>query len=268
MMQAMLPTAHRRGSCASVDEVFDGSSSHGGLGMDFETYSGQMVRYYDNLSNAARLTHESRWARHYRREFEKEGNWMREVALALQETVRGRRVLELACGHCRWTPFIAEVAESVLATDLAPNMLQWGRSLLHYAMPEAHNVDFRLANAYRADEIDGEFDAAAVINFFQHVPIAQRDEFLIFLHARLGPGAKVFLAANHIPPEMQRFLFRRDDGTEDTYTRRVRPDGTTYDIIDNVFDGAGLRGLLQSHARGDLQYTSGERYWWVTYTVA
>ncbi len=236
--------------------------------MDFEKYSGQMLRYYDNLSNDARQTHESRWARHYREGYNTPGNWLREVALAVQEAVRGKRVLELACGHCRWTPFIAEVAESVLATDLAPNMLQWGRSLLHYAAPDARNVEFRLANAYRADEIDGDFDAGVVINFFQHVPIARRDEFLIMLHARLGPGATVFLGANHIPPAMQLHLFTREDGTRDTYTRRSRPDGTRYDIIDNVFDGAGLRALLQSHARGDVEYTSGERYWWVTYTVA
>src|SRR5262245_39555394 len=94
-----------------------------GVRVDYDHYSGQMVRYYDNPSNDARKTHETRWARHYRREFEKPGSWLRQVALALQDQVRDRRVLELACGHCRWTPFMAEVAESVLAVDLAPNML-------------------------------------------------------------------------------------------------------------------------------------------------
>ena len=69
----------------------------------------QMVAYYDNPSNDARKTPAHKWARHYRKEFETEGNWLREIALAAQEVARGRRVLELACGHCRWTPFIAEV---------------------------------------------------------------------------------------------------------------------------------------------------------------
>src|SRR5436309_12013090 len=77
-----------------------------------EQYCGQLLRYYDNPSNDARRTHEARWARHYREEYNKPGNWLRETALALQNAARGRRVLELACGHCRWTPFIAEVAES------------------------------------------------------------------------------------------------------------------------------------------------------------
>ena len=235
--------------------------------MDFQTYRGQMLRYYDNLSNSARQTHEARWARFYRKDYNTPGSWLREVALAVQDAARGKRVLELACGHCRWTPFIAEVAQSVLATDLAPNMLSWGRNLLHYALPDATNVQFCLADAYRADEIEGEFDVGVVINFFQHVPIARHDEFLIMLHAKLGPGATVFLAANHINEDMQRFLFHRD-GSRDTYTRRIRPDGSEYYIIDNVFTGADLRMLLQPHARGDVNYTSGEKYWWVTYTVA
>jgi len=228
-----------------------------------EQYIGLLLRYYDNPSNDARRTHESRWAWHYRDEYNKPGTWLRQTALALQETVRGRRVLELACGHCRWTPFIAEVAESVLATDLAPNMLQWGRRLFAYAAPESRNVSFRLADAFRPDDIDGDFDAAAVINFFQHIPTARQDEFLIFLHAKLGAGAKVFLAANHLKGKFRESLIRHGD---DLYSRRRRPDGTSYEIIDNAFDESSLRMLLESHA-DDMSYTSGEEYWWVTYTV-
>jgi SAM-dependent methyltransferase len=228
-----------------------------------EQYHGQLLRYYDNPSNDARRTHEARWAQHYRREFETPGSWLRETALALQETVRNRRVLELACGHCRWTPFIAEVAESVLASDLAPNMLTWGRQLFAYAAPKARNVGFMLADAFRADEIVGDFDAAAVINFFQHVPTARQDEFLIFLHAKLGPGAKVFLAASHIKGRFREYLVRRG---ADLYSRRKRPDGSTYEIIDNAFDEDALRLLLESHA-DDVRYTNGEEYWWVQYTV-
>jgi SAM-dependent methyltransferase len=233
--------------------------------MDFETYSGQMVRYYNNTSNDARKTHESRWARHYRKVYDTPGHWLREVALALQDSTRGRRVLELACGHCRWTPFMAEVAESVLAVDLAPNMLSWGKQLFHYAAPEARNVEFRLADAYRPDEIEGEFDAGVVINFFQHVPIARHDEFLILLHAKLGLGAKVFLAANHFGPIFRGSLFR-EEGADDTYSRRARPDGTEYDIIDNELDRRTMTMLLEPHAT-DMRYTKGSAYWWVSYTI-
>jgi SAM-dependent methyltransferase len=236
-----------------------------GVRVDYDHYSGQMVRYYDNPSNEARKTHEARWARHYRREFEKPGSWLREVALALQETVRDRRVLELACGHCRWTPFMAEVAESVLATDLAPNMLTWGRNLFTHAAPDATNVQFRLADAYRPDEIEGEFTAAAVINFFQHVPAARQDEFLILLHGKLDPGAKIFLAANHIPPKIRKQLVQHD-GVPDLYSRRSRPDGTSYEIIDNVFDEPDLRLLFGPHVK-NFKYTSGLEYWWITYEV-
>jgi SAM-dependent methyltransferase len=233
--------------------------------VDHEQYRGQMLRYYDNPSNDARNTHEARWARHYRREFQTPGNWLREVALSLQNVTCGRRVLELACGHCRWTPFIAEVATSVLATDLSPNMLNWGRRLFCHAAPDAANVEFRLADAYRPDEIEGDFDAAVVINFFQHVPMARRDEFLILLHAKLGSGAAVFLACNHLPRRFRRHLYRHD-GADDLYSRRTRPDGSRYEIIDNVLDKSQIRLLLEPHAR-DVRFTNGREYWWVDYAV-
>jgi len=231
--------------------------------MTFEQYSGQMLRYYDNTSNDARKTPEARWARHYRREYETPGNWLREVALALQDHVRGRDVLELACGHCRWTPFVADVARSVLATDLAPNMLHWGMCLFCYAAPRARNVRFRLADAYRPDAIDGRFDAASVINFFQHVPTARQHEVLRRLGEKLGPGARVFLAANHIKGKFRTTLERRGD---DLFSVRKRPDGTSYEIIDNVFDERTLCTLIEPHGCR-IRYTSGQEYWWLTYTV-
>ena len=49
-----------------------------------EQYTGQLLRYYDNPSNDARRTHEARWAWHYRHEYNKPGNWLRQTALALQ----------------------------------------------------------------------------------------------------------------------------------------------------------------------------------------
>jgi SAM-dependent methyltransferase len=231
--------------------------------VNFEQYSGQMLAYYDNPSNDARNTHEARWARHYRREFETPGNWLREVALALQEQMRGRDVLELACGHCRWTPFVAEVARTVLVTDFAPNMLHWGECLFAHAAPKARNVRFRLADAYRVDEIEGTFDAASVINFFQHVPTARQHEFLSRLDSKLGPGGKVFLAANHLKSPFRDKLQRRAD---DLFSRRKRPDGTIYEIIDNIFDEESIHALLKAHGT-DVSYTSGEEYWWATYTV-
>lgn len=230
---------------------------------DFERYHGEMVRYYDNPSNDARNTHEAMWARHYRKEFETPGNWLREVALALQETVRGRDVLELACGHCRWTPFVAEVAKSVLATDLAPSMLHWGQCLFYYAAPRARNVRFRLADAYRPDLIEGDFNAASVINFFQHVPAARQGSFLSLLGEKIGSGGRVFLAANHLKGRFREKLERRGD---DLFSRRKRPDGTMYHIIDNVFEEQSLRELLDPFGT-EIQYTSGEEYWWVTYTA-
>jgi SAM-dependent methyltransferase len=248
------------------------SQSHGGLGrvdlQDYHAYAHHMVRYYDNPTNDARRTGDAEWARHYRAEFDRADHFG-EVARAAQDAVRGKRALEVACGHCRWTPFLAEVAEHVLATDAAPNMLEWGKRIMSHALPGATNVGYLLADAYRPDEIPGgPFAAATVMNFFQHVPTAKQDAFLILLHARLSPGATVFLGANHFSSRFREELFRKPStDPRDTYSTRHRPDGTTYEIIDNEFDEAAIEMILAPHAR-DLKYTSGKSWWWVTTQVA
>jgi SAM-dependent methyltransferase len=233
---------------------------------DHSEYARRMLRYYNNPSNDARRTGDAAWARYYRARYGRKGHWLREVALAAQDAVRGRRVLELACGHCRWTPFLAEAAEHVLATDAAPNMLEWGRRIMTCALPGAANVEFLLADAYRPERIPGDFTAATVMSFFQHVPTAQQEEFLDRLHARLGAGAIIFLAANHLSPRAQTSLFRKDQDPRDTYSIRHRPDGATYEIIDNVFDQAQIQALLSPRAT-DLRFTSGKSWWWVTYAI-
>ncbi len=43
---------------------------------------------------------------------------------AMQEAMRGRRVLEIACGTGVSTNDISQTAEHVLATDIAPNSIK------------------------------------------------------------------------------------------------------------------------------------------------
>jgi SAM-dependent methyltransferase len=188
--------------------------------------------------------------------------WVDTMIHALQTALSGRRVLELACGTGHWTSYAAEVARSIMATDIAPAMLARARDKLR-----AHpNVTVAAADAYELEQIAGDFTAGLAMQWFSHIPIAQLMGFLAHWHARLGPGAVVFMADN------QR---RADDsdplisipGDPNTYEIRTLPDRRQYTIIKNYYTAEELRTLLEPAAE-ELQITIGQRWWWLSYRVA
>jgi SAM-dependent methyltransferase len=187
--------------------------------------------------------------------------WVRTMVHALQTTLSDRQVLELACGTGHWTTHAAEVARSVTATDISPTMLERARDKLH-AYP---NVRVVAGDAYHLDEVSGELTAGLAMQWFSHIPKSNLSGFLTHWHARLGPGAVIFLGDN------QR---RADDpdplvsipGDPNTYEIRTLPDRRRYTIIKNYYTAEELRIALEP-AADDLQITIGERWWWLSYTI-
>jgi len=49
--------------------------------------------------------------------------WVREMVADMQAALRGRRVLEVACGSGHWTCFAARSAAHVTGVDAAPRMV-------------------------------------------------------------------------------------------------------------------------------------------------
>jgi demethylmenaquinone methyltransferase/2-methoxy-6-polyprenyl-1,4-benzoquinol methylase len=108
------------------------------------------------------------------------------------EAMRGRRVLEIACGTGYWTTLIAPVARSVLAVDLAEEPLRIAQAKPY---PEG-KVSFASADAYALPEHLGSFDAAYAGFWWSHMPKRRLQGFLDSLHRRLAPGAKVLFMDN------------------------------------------------------------------------
>lgn len=187
---------------------------------------------------------------------------LRALGQALLDALRGRRVLEVACGTGYWTALLAGAARSILALDAAPKMLAIAREK---ALPSAA-VTLRLADAYRLAEVSGVCDAGLANFWLSHVPRNRLDAWLEQFHARIGRGAPVFMADNVFFPGVGGELVRRE-GCADTYKRRVLADGSTYDVLKNYFNESELRGLLARHADA-LSIYSGTCYWWVSYRVA
>jgi demethylmenaquinone methyltransferase/2-methoxy-6-polyprenyl-1,4-benzoquinol methylase len=179
----------------------------------------------------------------------------------IPDRLRGRRVLEVACGTGYWTVPIARAAAEVLATDISEEPLRIARAK---PLPEGR-VQFRLADAFAFGASLGSFDAAFAGFWWSHVARARIGEFLASLHARLLPGASVLLLDNRYVEGSSTPLCERDaDGN--TYQLRRLAGGSETRLLKNFPSEAELRGSLSPHAAA-FSYQALEHYWLVEYRL-
>jgi 2-polyprenyl-3-methyl-5-hydroxy-6-metoxy-1,4-benzoquinol methylase len=229
-------------------------------------YARGLRDYYNHPANPVHLNRVSDKAREVDTQFTAPGHWRRELALAMRRVLRGRRVLEIACGTGIWTRLILDVAESVLATDVSPRILARAKRLVRLGKRiPADRLRFLQLDAYDLISAPGQFDAALAINWFQHVPSSRHAEFLDSLHKKLRPGATVFLATSHRSREWQANLFC-PPGEPDSYSVRLRSDGSQYQVIDNLFNKGELSRIFAPVARR-LRFRSAQAYSWMTYQI-
>lgn len=212
-----------------------------------------MRQYYDQRADE--------YERIYARDDPVRQSELARVAKTLRDAVVGRRVLEIACGTGYWTAVIAEAAEHVLAIDTSTRMLAAARR----KRLRADRVEFRVADAYALDGVPGTFDAAVAIFWLSHVSKARLKRFLAQFHARLAPGATVFLADNMLLPDIGGELIS-PAGSADTYKLRTLDDGSKHEILKNYYTRKELRELLRPWAIG-LRIHIGTCFWWLTYTT-
>jgi SAM-dependent methyltransferase len=211
-------------------------------------YLAEMRAYYDNASHDAYAVHGAKFAEEYDVARADPNHGLHELAVVLEERMSGRRVLEIACGHGRWTRYVARTASHLLATDNSPRMLAQAAELIHHRNPlPPDRVELREWDAMEIARLPETFNAAFHVNFFDHLPRSMYRTFLDGFHSRLIAGSPVVLAVNKLRASTRAKLFFKPDSA-DAYLRRDRRDGSTYDIISNV----GLVALKEVHQE-----------WWV-----
>ena len=183
------------------------------------------------------------------------------LAAAVHATMRDHRVLEVACGTGFWTAKAASIAARITAIDASAEML----ALARVKNLPADRVQFIQGDAYRLDEVAGEFAAGMAMFWLSHIPTARLDEFLTGFHQRIGGGATVLLAENIYNPGIGGEVLIKP-GHADAYKRRTLADGSQHEIIKNYYDERQLCALLAPYAC-DIEITIGRRYYWVSYTV-
>jgi len=189
---------------------------------------------------------------------EQHGRELGELSRELREAMRARRVLEIACGTGYWTACAARVALAVTATDASLAMLGEAREK---GLPR--NVELLARDAYDLHGLPPAFDAGLAMFWLSHVPRSRLRAFLDGFHARLAPGAVVYLADNVYLPGLGGELLPPNDAG-DTYKVRTLGHGGRHRVLKNYFSAEELRTLLQP-GTSDLAVRSGKHFWSATY---
>jgi len=172
----------------------------------------------------------------------------------IPERLRGRRVLEIACGTGYWTTLIAATAASVVATDLADEPMRIAVQKKYDKLPS-----FLKCDAYALPESLGSFDAAFAGFWWSHLPRRRIAEFLASLHARLEPGARVVMFDNRLVDGSSTPIDRWDDAG-DSYQKRRLADGAETEVLKNFPSEEELRRFLPG-----LKFEEFEYYWLAEY---
>ncbi len=157
----------------------------------------------------------------------------------------GRDVLEIACGTGYWTSIVAQVANSVMATDLNSSMLTEAKKKLSCCS----NVTFTEADAYSLKNITGVFTGAISVLWWCHMPEKNVPIFLNALHSKLKPGARVLHVCQLEDSDSEN---HKIDENGDTIALR-KSEEQIYRIVKNIPTEHYLREILGSVAQ-DVKY--------------
>lgn len=183
------------------------------------------------------------------------------VATAMSEVLKGRSVLEVACGTGFWTEIVAQTARRIVAIDSSLEMLRIAQSK---TVP-TEKVKFLQADAYALSSVPGKFDAGLANFWFSHIPRARLNEFLVGFHTRIGNNGAVFMADNVYIPGVGGDLVAQS-GSEDSFKVRKLADGSRHLVLKNYYSEEEIRRVL-SLCTADLSVHLGNCYWWISYKI-
>jgi demethylmenaquinone methyltransferase/2-methoxy-6-polyprenyl-1,4-benzoquinol methylase len=145
------------------------------------------------------------------------------------------RVLEIACGTGLWTAALADQADTVLAIDVAPEVLAIAR-----ARVPAANVSFEVADIFAWDT-GARFDVIFFSAWLSHVPTDRFEQFWQSLSGLLTEDGRVLFIDEHIDEsDKETYVVGQDEIVE-----RQLNDGSTFRVIKNFVDPGPLELRLR-----------------------
>jgi ubiquinone/menaquinone biosynthesis C-methylase UbiE len=189
------------------------------------------------------------------------------IATAVENSVSGRLVLEIACGTGYWTQLASHRARSIHAIDISSKMLEVAKRK-RYECP----VSFCRADAYNLPFRDGFFNAGLASFWFSHIPKDRIHAFLNSFHRKLEEKtpSDIVLADNVYVHGLGGELVSRPND-ENTYKLRKLRDGSKHLVLKNYYSERMLREIfgrfVSPNDSDSVTVFYGTRLWCVSYRV-
>ena len=172
----------------------------------------------------------------------------------LQDIFKGQNVLEIACGTGYWTERIAEVANSIKATDLNESVLEIAKTK-HYPL---QNVTFEVADLYELSSIQ-PIEALFGGFIWSHIPKQSLVVFLQKINSLVKTGGTVVFMDNRYVPGSNTPISHQDE-YGNTYQTRHLQNGEQYSVLKNFPEKTELEEILRPHA-SRISITETEFFW-------
>ena len=219
--------------------------------MEPRTTTPHLERYYSNRAAEYEQIYQKPERQH-------ELEWLRN---RIPDVLRGRTVLEVACGTGYWTQFIAREAEHVYACDINDSVLEIARE-----KPIASGrATFFKADAITLQGVPPGCDAAFAGFWWSHVKKSGLAQFLSALASKLEPGAVVAILDNSYAEGSSTPVSRRD-AEGNTYQMRRLASGEEYEVLKNFPTADELTAAVRPIAR-EAQLESLTYYWLLTFRL-
>lgn len=178
----------------------------------------------------------------YYRDFPVKRKELDEEAARLEQHVKGKNVLDLACGTGYWTKVISQTAQSIIASDISAEMITEARKKDFVCQP-----DFVCADLYYLPFAKKSFDIITVGFWFSHEPKQNYAAFFDILKPLLKENGTIWMIDNNPPAEGPLVESSGIDEHGNNFKKRFLDSGEAFVILKNYFEENELKQIFEPH---------------------
>lgn len=176
-------------------------------------------------------------------------------ASRLKEIVKGKKVLELACGSGYWTKVMSETAENVTATDISLEMIAEAKKK-DFICP----VEFIQADMYKLPIEKNSVEFLAIGFWFSHEPKQDYEKYCSMINNLMRPDGQIWMIDNNPPAESDIPDNSYLDENGNNFKKRYLDNGDEYTILKNYFSENEISKILSRYF--ELKTLRYNKYYW------